>query len=165
MSKWVLALGLFLCVGVACAAAQDAAQDSNSDAAYSSGSHDSQAGLKPQTGIWIDWKKREIHALGKGLGREGTEGSQQYLLALRAAKADALRRLAGVVYGLRLESGMSLDVWGQEHLVERKKIEGLIKGAQEVGEPKRQEDGSVEIRLVMPMEPLEALLASQLPRQ
>lgn len=121
--------------------------------------------LKPMPGIWIDWRKRKIYAFGRGFSREDAVGPQARLLALRAAKADALRRLAALIYGIHLEPGVTVDLWGQEHPEERKRIDGVIKGAQEAAEPELQPDGSYEMQLVLPLAEVEALTGMSIPYQ
>jgi hypothetical protein len=121
--------------------------------------------LKPQPGIWIDWRKRVIHAFGRGYSRENTEGAQQRLLALRAAKADALKRLAKLIYGMHIEPQLSIDNWSEGHQEERQKIEGLIKGATETEEPVLQADGSIEVHLILPLSQVEALTGKTIPYQ
>lgn len=121
--------------------------------------------LKPMPGIWIDWRKRQVYAFGRGFSREDAVGPQQRLLAIRAAKADAFRRLAALIYGIHLEPDLNIDAWSQNRPDERKKIEVLIKGAREAAEAEQQPDGSYEIQLILPLAEVEALTGKHIPYQ
>lgn len=119
--------------------------------------------LKPMQGIMIDWKERVIHAQGIGYGSESADPSVRGMLALRAARADALKKLAFVVYGLHLDPITTVDALSSPHEKLRIKIEGLIRGAQEAGDPEQLPDGGVRIRLVLPLTGLEKNLALTMP--
>ncbi|MGE3728825.1 MAG: hypothetical protein AB7I41_24970 [Candidatus Sericytochromatia bacterium] len=162
LPKTALIIGLLL-LSPACALAQENPQEKS--VAQELLDESVVPALKPMPGIWIDWRKRRIHAFGRGFSREDAVGPQMRLLALRAAKADALRRLAALIYGIHLEPGLTIDLWGQSNPDQRKLIEGLIKGAQEAAEPEQQPDGSYEIQLVLPLAEVEALTGKHVPYQ
>jgi hypothetical protein len=88
------------------------------------------------------------------------------MLALRAARAQALKKLAAIVYGMHTDPVTTLDELSQPEPL-RIKIEGLIQGAQEASEPEVLSDGGVKIHLLLPLSGLEKGLAllEPLPRQ
>lgn len=156
-------IGVLILLSPACALAQE--QPPEKSFAESLLEESFVPALKPMPGIWIDWRKRRIHAFGRGFSREDAVGPQARLLAIRAAKADALRRLAALIYGIHLDVDLTVDNWGQSHPEERKSIEGLIKGAQEASEAEQQPDGSYEIQLILPLSAVEALTGKPIPYQ
>lgn len=125
--------------------------------------------LKPMEGVYIDWKDRVIHAVGKGQASADAEAAPAQL-ALRAAQADALRKLAAVVYGLHVDPvttvELSLSPKDDAHRTLRVRVEGLIRGAQEFSEPSCEADGWCQVHLILPLERLEKVLNSApFPRQ
>jgi hypothetical protein len=118
--------------------------------------------LKPIPGLYIDWETRLIHATGIGYGSEAAEPATRHLLALRAARANALKKLAAVIYGIHISPEQSIQnmivLQGPENKVLRLKIEGLIKGSQEYQEPELLIDGGVQLHLVLPLSGLEKAL-------
>ncbi|PKL76731.1 MAG: hypothetical protein CVV27_08800 [Candidatus Melainabacteria bacterium HGW-Melainabacteria-1] len=123
--------------------------------------------LKPIQGVFIDWKDRLIYAQGLGYGSESSDSATRQMLALRAARADALRKLAAVVYGFHIDRLTTVETLSAPQEKLKLRIEGLIRGAQEAEAPEALPDGGIRIRLVMPLAQLEKTLAlpSQLPRQ
>lgn len=127
--------------------------------------------LKPIQGVIIDWKERVIHAVGNGQAPADADPAASRLLAIRAAHADALRKLAAVVYGMHIDPGTTIDDALAPKDEARKKlrirVEGLIRGAKEAGEPEVQPDGSVQVHLALPLDGLEDTLAlkERLPKQ
>lgn len=127
--------------------------------------------LKPIEGLFIDWEQRVIHALGKGFSAETSDPAVNRMLALRAARADALRKLALVVYSMHLDPLTTIEGYlslqDETHKKMRLKIEGLIRGSQELGEAEYTSDGGVKLHLVLPLSGLEKGLgwAQPLPKQ
>lgn len=127
--------------------------------------------LKPIPGVYIDWETRLIHAIGVGYGSEAAEPATRHLLALRAARANALKKLAAVVYGIHLSPEQTIQTWvtpqGNDNKTLRLKIEGIIKGAQEYQDAKLLDDGGLELHLVLPLSGFEKNLelAQLIPKQ
>lgn len=123
--------------------------------------------LQPMPGIWIDWRQRLIHAQGTGLESPNQSSEMSYLLALRAARVDALRKLTAVVYGMHIDRQTTLDEYLQPHTEERKTVSGLIYGAREYRPAQRSADGHVTVHLVLPLNSVEKEihLPTALPRQ
>lgn len=129
--------------------------------------------LKLPPGTMIDWVSRTIHAVGKGYGSESADLPSRRLLALRAARVDALRKLATVVYGMHIDPVTTIEdrlapaATDEAHQKLRIKVEGLIRWAREAEEPLPLSDGGYMIHLVMPLSAVEATLslAQPLPKQ
>jgi hypothetical protein len=95
----------------------------------------------------IDWSKNLIKVTGSGAPPDKGNQAQRRLMAIRAAKADAFRQLAEVINGVHVNSETVVKDFVTESDVIKTKVEGLIKGAEIVGEPKYMSDGSVEVEM------------------
>lgn len=93
----------------------------------------------------IDWTKQEIVVTGTGALPEKGSPAQKRLMALRAAKADAFRQLLEVIEGVHVNSETTVRDFVTESDVIKTQVEGVVKGATQIGQPKYLSDGSVEI--------------------
>lgn len=121
--------------------------------------------LPPQQGVWIDWQQRQIYAQGYGCGHEGHGAAVRHLLALRAARADGLRKLVGLIEGMHLTPLQTVAQWGQQSEQHLLKIQGAIQGAQESALPQIEGADCVRLRLQLPLNALEQPLEMPVPRQ
>lgn len=80
--------------------------------------------------------------------------AQNKLLAQRAARADALRKLSERINGLRLTSETTVKDFVTESDSIRTAMTGFLSGMQEVGRPKYNEDGTCEVTVEVPLETL-----------
>lgn len=95
----------------------------------------------------IDWSKNVIRVTGSGAPPDKGNQAQRRLMAIRAAKADAFRQFIEVINGVHVNSETVVKDFVTESDVIKTKVEGLIKGAEIVGEPKYMSDGSVEVEM------------------
>lgn len=95
----------------------------------------------------IDWAKNVIKVTGTGAPPDRGNQAQRRLMAIRAAKADAFRQLAEAIYGVHVNSETVVKDFITESDLIKTKVEGLIKGAELIGEPKYMSDGSVEVEM------------------
>lgn len=80
-------------------------------------------------------------------------GPQGRLMAIRAARLDALRRLAERIKGLRLTSRTAVRDFVAETDEIRTELDALLKGAAEVGQPFLRHDELIaEVTMVVPTE-------------
>jgi hypothetical protein len=99
----------------------------------------------------IDWTTGMIKVTGTGAPPDKGTNASKRLMALRAARVDALRQLGEVVNGVKVDSETVVKDFVTESDTIRTQMSALIKGAQQAGEPRYLSDGSVEIDLVLPM--------------
>jgi len=92
------------------------------------------------------WSEKTIRATGYGAPREGTSGGQAKLLAKRAAKLDALRKLTEQIYGLKLRSETTVKDFVTESDVIESATAAWIRGFKEVS-AKEQPDGTWEFTI------------------
>lgn len=97
--------------------------------------------------VQIDWSKNVIKVTGSGAPPDRGNQAQKRLMAIRAAKADAFRQLVEVINGVHVNSETVVKDFVTESDVIKTKVEGLIKGAELIGEPKYMSDGSVEVEM------------------
>lgn len=158
--KGVGLVALWLCTGLASASAQSPEAPAEAET-----SAPEIPPLPPQQGVWIDWQQRIIHARGRGCGHEGQDISVRHQLALRAARADALRRLAGLIYGIHISPVQTIAHWGQQSEKQQLRIQGVIQGARESQLSQAELPDCVQLRLSLPLKDLEQTLSSNIPRQ
>jgi hypothetical protein len=99
----------------------------------------------------IDWTTGTIKVTGTGAPPDKGTTASKRLMALRAARVDALRQLGEIVNGVKVDSETVVKDFVTESDTIRTQMSALIKGAQQAGEPRYLSDGSVEIDLVLPM--------------
>ncbi|MBF2053637.1 MAG: hypothetical protein IGS03_09270 [Candidatus Sericytochromatia bacterium] len=155
-------LALWLCTGFSSASAQSPEASAEADASIAAPEIPP---LRPQQGVWIDWQQKIIYARGRGCGHEGHDLTVRYQLALRAARADALRRLAGVIYGIHLTPVETIAHRGEQSEKQQLRIQGVIQGARESQLSQAAEADCVQLRLSLPLQDLEQSLNSKIPRQ
>ncbi len=98
----------------------------------------------------VDWTIGEVSAKGFGAPPKGVKGAQARIMAREAAIVVAQRNLTGIVYGIRITSDTTVkDAVVQSDEI-RRRVEGVIKGAELVDE-KSLEDGGYEVTMVMHM--------------
>lgn len=95
----------------------------------------------------IDWSKNLVKVTGTGAPPDRGNQAQRRLMAIRAAKADAFRQLAEAIYGVHVNSETVVKDFITESDLIKTRVDGLIKGAEMVGEPKYMSDGSVEVEM------------------
>ncbi len=99
----------------------------------------------------INWSQGYVEAAGIGAPPDSKSGPAARPMAVRAAKADALRNLLEMVKGVRVDSETTVENFVTKSDVIRSRVEGIVKGAQQVGAPRYQSDGTVELTLRMPL--------------
>ena len=108
----------------------------------------------------IDYSTRKVSATGIGaVPANAANVGMARASAIRSAKLDALRNLVEAVQGVRLSSETTIRNNMVEDDVIRTKVEAMVRGARQVGEPKYLSDSSVEIVMEVAMSGImEALL-------
>jgi len=74
--------------------------------------------------------------------------------AARAARLDALRQLGEMIQGVRIDSSTTVQDFITQNDEIRTDFEGLVKGANQVGNVKYNNDGTVEVTLEIKMDEL-----------
>ncbi|MFQ6614498.1 MAG: hypothetical protein ACE5D1_06610 [Fidelibacterota bacterium] len=93
----------------------------------------------------INYADRTIQATGIGfIPQNMINAGQARRAALRIAKQDALRNLVEIVNGVTLTSETTMSGAMLDDVI-RTKVEGVVRGAYQVGEPKYLSDTSVEV--------------------
>ncbi|RMF07854.1 MAG: hypothetical protein D6762_06750 [Candidatus Neomarinimicrobiota bacterium] len=99
----------------------------------------------------VNYADRTIRATGIGFVPQNMiNAGQARRAALRIAKQDALRNLIEIVNGVTLTSETTMSGAMLDDVI-RTKVEGVIRGAYQVGEPKYLSDTSVEVTYEVPM--------------
>lgn len=93
----------------------------------------------------INYADRTISATGIGFIPEGMiNAGQARRSALRVAKLDALRNLVEIVNGIVVTSETTMRDAMLDDVI-KSKVEGVVRGAYQVGDPKYLSDTSVEV--------------------
>ena len=92
-----------------------------------------------------DWAEMTIRTTGRGAYPENVAAAQARLMAERAARVDALRKLTEQIYGLEVRSGTTVRDAVLANDVIRTNFEGFIRGARIVETRRRPEIGLVEM--------------------
>ena len=107
----------------------------------------------------VDWSNGFIYATGEGVASDTiTNKGQARLMAKRAAVADAQRNLLETTKGVQLSSETTVENFMTTSDVIRTSVEGLVRGAQVVPDPKTGEectylsDGTVRVKLRVPLD-------------
>jgi hypothetical protein len=99
----------------------------------------------------VNWSAGYIEAVGIGAPPDRSVGKiNARPMALRAAKVDAYRNLLEITKGVQVDSRTIVKDFTVESDIINTQVEGLIKGAQVV-EQQYMSDGTVEVRLRMPL--------------
>lgn len=99
------------------------------------------------------WAEMTLRATGRGAYPDNASGAQARLMAERAARTDAYRKLAEQVYGLELRSGTTVrDAVLAEDRIQTQ-VEGFIRGARVLGTRDRSDMGFVEIDMELGLGP------------
>ncbi|RPI60977.1 MAG: hypothetical protein EHM48_06385 [Planctomycetaceae bacterium] len=77
------------------------------------------------------------------------QSAQSKLLAYRAARVDAMRKLAERVQGLRITSETTVKDFVAENDQIATSMQAFLMGAQEVGKPKYMEDGTCSVKMMI----------------
>lgn len=99
----------------------------------------------------VDWSSQIIQATGIGAGNPNQPLHAQRATAIRAAKVDAWRNLLEAIKGVYLSSETTVRNAMVENDVIQTKVEGILKGFSQVGEPRYLSDGSVEVTVQIPL--------------
>jgi hypothetical protein len=99
----------------------------------------------------VNWSAGYIEAVGIGAPPDKSVGKiNARPMALRAAKVDAYRNLLEITKGVRVDSATTVKDFAVESDVINTQVEGLVKGAVVV-DPQYMSDGTVEVRVRMPL--------------
>jgi len=99
----------------------------------------------------VNWSNQVIRATGIGAGNPNQPLHAQRAMAIRAAKVDAWRNLLESVKGIALSSETTVRNSMVENDVISTRVEGILKGFTQIGEPKYLSDGSVEVTVEIPL--------------
>ena len=99
----------------------------------------------------INYSEQAITAIGIGLvPSNAVNAGQARRMALRIAKQDAMRQLIEIVNGVTLTSETTMSGAMVDDVINTK-VQGFIRGARPVGQPKYLSDTSVEMGYSVPM--------------
>jgi len=99
----------------------------------------------------VDWSYQTIQATGMSVIDPAKPKAQALAMAIRGAKVDAQRNLLETVKGVRVVSETKVQDLMTKGDYVYTRIEGVIKGATVVGEPRETPDGRVEVTMEVPM--------------
>ncbi len=115
--------------------------------------------LDDVSGGSINWTDGVITVTGTGIMPETGSQAQKRMLGYRAAVADAYRKLAEAVDGVRVDATTTVSNYVTASDEVRTQVSGLIKGAQ-AGKTVYKADGSVEVTLTLDLHGKNRSLAS-----
>ena len=99
----------------------------------------------------IDYNGRKVKATGIGyIPQNVINAGQARRAALRIAKQDAMRQLIEIVNGVTLTSETAMSGAMFDDVI-KTQVQGLIRGAYQVGDPKYLSDTSIEVAYEVPM--------------
>ena len=99
----------------------------------------------------INYSEQAINAIGIGfVPSTAVNAGQARRMALRIAKQDAMRQLIEIVNGVTLTSETTMSGAMVDDVINTK-VQGFIRGARPVGQPKYLSDTSVEMEYSVPM--------------
>ena len=99
----------------------------------------------------INYSEQAITAIGIGfVPSNAVNAGQARRMALRIAKQDAMRQLIEIVNGVTLSSETTMSGAMVDDVINTK-VQGFIRGARPVGQPKYLSDTSVEMEYSVPM--------------
>ena len=99
----------------------------------------------------INYSEQSITAIGIGfVPTNAVNAGQARPMALRIAKQDAMRQLIEIVNGVTLTSETTMSGAMVDDVINTK-VQGFIRGARPVGQPKYLSDTSVEMEYSVPM--------------
>ena len=99
----------------------------------------------------INYSEQSITAIGIGfVPTNAVNAGQARRMALRIAKQDAMRQLIEIVNGVTLSSETTMSGAMVDDVINTK-VQGFIRGARPVGQPKYLSDTSVEMEYSVPM--------------
>jgi len=99
----------------------------------------------------VDWSYQTIQATGMSVVDPARPRAQAIAMAIRGAKVDAQRNLLETIKGVRVVSETKVEDLMVKGDYVYTKIDGVIKGATVVGEPRETPDGRVEVTMQVPM--------------
>ncbi len=98
----------------------------------------------------IDWSSDVITAVGIGAPPPtAVNVAQARAMAIRAALVDARRNLLSELKGVAINAETTVENQITTSDVIHEKVEGMIRGSRQVGQPKYLSDGSVEVTVAM----------------
>jgi hypothetical protein len=115
--------------------------------------------LDDVSGGSINWTDGVITVTGTGIMPDTGSQAQKRMLGYRAAIADAYRKLAEAVDGVRVDATTTVSNYVTASDDVRTQVSGLIKGAQ-AGKTVYKTDGSVEVTLTLDLHGKNRSLAS-----
>lgn len=80
--------------------------------------------------------------------------AQEWLMAERAARADAMRKLGERIQGIQIDSSTTVRDFVTENDQIQTAFQGFLRGAKTVGQARRYADGSVEVDMEITLEEL-----------
>ena len=99
----------------------------------------------------INYSERTIQAIGIGFIPENViNAGQARRAALRIAKQDALRQLIEIVNGVVVTSETTMSNAMFDDVI-KSQVQGAIRGARQIGEPRYLSDTSIEVTYEVPM--------------
>jgi hypothetical protein len=99
----------------------------------------------------VDWSYQTIRATGMSMIDPAKPKAQALALAIRGAKVDAQRNLLETIKGVRVVSETRVQDLMVKGDYVYTQIDGVIKGARMVGEPRETPDGRVEVTMEVPI--------------
>jgi len=99
----------------------------------------------------VDWTYHIVRATGMSVLDTSLPVGQRKAMAIRGARVDAQRNLLETVKGVRVVSETKVNDLMMRSDYVFSKVDGVIKGAVQVGEPRETGDGRVEVTMEVPV--------------
>ena len=108
--------------------------------------------MKPVHFRWMGLGLLVMGVAATAVAAEPSLDPQTKLLAMRAAQADALRKLAERVYGLRIDANTTVRDFVAESDSIKTQVKAFLRGAKMVGRPRWYADGSCDVDYEMTLQ-------------
>jgi hypothetical protein len=99
----------------------------------------------------VDWSNQMIRATGIGAANPNLPLAAQRSGAIRSAKLDAYRNLLEIVKGVNLTSETTVENAMLLSDIIKTRVDGVLRGARMVGEPRYMSTGDVEVEVEVPL--------------
>jgi len=136
----IVAAALFACISVA------PAQESTDSNAVQSQSWEQDSGHPGSAEL--DWTAQIVKSIGIGvINPNAVNVGQARAGCLRAARVTAQRNLLEIIQGVNIDSETTVENFMTTSDVVRTRVNGVLRGAQQIGQPVYKSDGTCELTM------------------
>lgn len=114
--------------------------------------------VESETGGVASWEDGKVYAEGRApVAGQGTA------MAIRAARMDAMRNLTETTYGIQITSDTTMEGLVVSNDIVKGHVDGVLKGAQTVGQPRFTENGDCVVTMSVPLYGVKSIASAVMP--